>query len=125
MRVKSAWGLYNQFVTRIVREDITTGSRDFWLVSDGETNPISKATHYIAGISYETGDWLFDVETFYKDMEGLSEFSLRFSRPIRGFRGGGTSTVDELFFEGTGISKGIEFLVQRKIGKYTGGLVIP
>ena len=120
IKLKAAWGKYNQFVTRIVREDVTTGSRDFWLVADDETNPVSKSTHYIAGVSYQNDEWLFDVEGFYKNLDGLSEFSLRFSNPIRPGRAGGTTTVDELFFEGSGVAKGIEFLAQRKVGKYTG-----
>ncbi len=35
IRIKAAWGKYYQFVTRTVREDVTEGSRDFWLVANG------------------------------------------------------------------------------------------
>jgi len=114
IRLKGAWGIYNQFATRIVREDITQGSRDFWLLADDVNNPISSATHYIAGISYETDELLFDVEAYYKDMSGLSEFSLRFT-PARG-----NIQAEELFFEGVGTARGVELLVQRKFGKVTG-----
>jgi len=100
IRLKGAWGIYNQFATRIVREDITQGSRDFWLLADDVNNPISSATHYIAGISYETDELLFDVEAYYKDMSGLSEFSLRFT-PARG-----NIQAEELFFEGVGTARG-------------------
>lgn len=113
IRIKSAWGYYYQFTNRIVREDITEGSRDFWLMADDDRIPVSSAIHYIAGISYETGQFLFDLEGFYKPMHGLTEYSLRFAGP----RMGG---YDELFFQGNGNAKGVEFLAQKKAGKYTG-----
>ena len=97
-----------------MREDVTQGSRDFWLLANDQTNPVSRATHYIAGLSYETDTYLFDVEYYEKDMTGLSEFSLRFSNPGR------DPTEGQLFFEGTGIARGVEFLLQKKVGDFTG-----
>ena len=52
-------------------------------------------------------------------MTGLTEFSLRFQSAL------GTDPNDQLFFEGTGISRGVDFLIQKKVGKYTGWLDIP
>jgi hypothetical protein len=114
LKVNVAWGQYYQFVSRIVREDVTQGSRDFWLLADDESNPVSSAQHYLAGISYETGKMLFNVDFFQKDMKGLSEFSLRFGNAS------GSSEADQFFFEGTGVSRGMEALVQKKFGKVTG-----
>ncbi|MEM1095934.1 MAG: TonB-dependent receptor [Bacteroidota bacterium] len=113
LRLKGAAGLYHQFVTRIVNENITEGARDFWLLADGATVPVSDASHYILGASYETGDWLFDVEAYHKDLRGLTEFSLRFQRVD-------LESSGELFFSGTGVSQGLEVLAQRKTGPLTG-----
>lgn len=112
-RLKAAWGKYYQFATRIIREDLSQGSRDFWLLANGENNPVSSSIHYIGGISYETDHLLFDVETYYKDTQGLTEYTLRFAGPR-------TIEYNELFYQGTGYSRGIEFLAQKKAGKYTG-----
>jgi len=111
--LKGAWGKYFQTINRITREDIREGDREFWMISDGQTIPISQATHYIAGISYEIGSFLFNIEAFYKDLSGLSEFALRFSP---------TEELDftEFFYEGRGTAKGIEFLVQKRFGTYSG-----
>ena len=114
LKLKGAWGNYYQFANRVVREDVTQGSRDFWLLANDQTNPVSSATHYIAGLSYETDSYLFDVEYYEKDMEGLSEFSLRFGNSGR------DPTEGQLFFEGTGIARGVEFLLQKKVGDFTG-----
>lgn len=116
IKLKGAWGKYYQFVNRIVREDVSQGSRDFWLLANGNNSPISFSQHLILGTSYEIDDWLFDVEFFEKEMTGLTEFSLRFQSAL------GADPNDQLFFEGTGISRGIDFLIQKKIGKYSGWL---
>ena len=116
VELKGAWGKYYQFVNRIVREDVSQGSRDFWLLANGNNSPISFSRHSILGVSYEIENWLFDIEYFEKEMTGLTEFSLRFQSAL------GANPNDQLFFEGTGISRGIDFLIQKKIGVYTGWL---
>jgi hypothetical protein len=113
LKLKGAYGEHYQFVNRIINENISEGSREFWLLADGDQVKISNAKHYVAGIAYELDRWLFDIEGYYKPMEGLSEFSLRFRRGIE-------IDADELFFTGNGIAKGIEFLIQKKQGIYTG-----
>lgn len=115
-KLKGAWGLYNQFVTRVVREDVSQGNRDFWLLANDDLNPVSSSTHYILGASYETEGFLFDVEAYHKDLTGLSEYTLRFNNDFRER----STDVAELFYEGSGFSQGIEFLIQKKFGKHTG-----
>lgn len=115
IKIKAAAGKYYQFINRVVREDILSGSSNFWLLADDKTVPVSSADHCIVGISYETPMFLFDVETYQKNMEGLSQFTMRYSGP----RGGGMS-VDSMFYKGTGVAKGVEFLLQKKTGIYTG-----
>jgi outer membrane receptor for Fe3+-dicitrate len=114
-KISSAWGIYNQLCTRVIREDVLQGSKDFWLLADGNTIPVSSATHYILGASYEKGDYLINVEAYYKDMEGLTEYSYRTTRSIRQ-----AMTQQEYFFEGKGYAKGIEILLQKKYGLNTG-----
>ena len=118
LRFKGAWGMYNQFIARIVREDVLQGSRDFWLLSDGETIPVGTSTQFIAGVSFEKNDWFFDTEAFYKELGGLTEYTMRFT--AGGFGRGMRSERETYFFEGTGHVKGMEFLVQKKYGKNTG-----
>ncbi|MFT7034919.1 MAG: ferric enterobactin receptor [Cyclobacteriaceae bacterium] len=111
--LKAAYGKYYQYVNRIINENISEGSRDFWLLADNELVPVSSAHHYVGGVSYETNGWLFDMEGYYKDLTGLSEFTLR-------FRTAGALDPEELFFSGNGKAQGLEFLIQKKSGDYTG-----
>lgn len=114
LTLKGATGKYYQFANRVTREDILSGSKDFWLLSDGNSVPVSSAIHYIGGVSYETNQYLFSAEGYYKEISNITEYSLRFNTSP-----GGVS-YDENFFTGTGYSKGMEFLVQRKAGKLNG-----
>lgn len=118
IKLKGAWGKYFQFATRIVREDIQQGSRDFWLLANDQNVPISSSYHYIAGTSFETANWLFDIEAYYKTLDGLSEYTTRLVSS--GFGPGRSLDFEEFFYTGTGEAKGIELLVQKKVGKFTG-----
>lgn len=125
--LKGATGRYYQFTKQVVREDVTSGDRNFWVLSNNSSIPVSYADHFIAGFSYETNGFLFDVEGYYKRLYGLTEYSVRQT----GGTGGGpgtivntttTPTVTENFYNGQGYAKGVEVLLQKKVGVYTGWL---
>ena len=120
LKLKAATGKYNQFANQITQEDILSGSRDFWILANKTTVPVSNALHYVLGGSYETKDILFDVEAYYKVLEDLTQYTLRFSGGRGGPGGSGTITYTENFFQGSNIAKGIEFLLQKKTGKLNG-----
>jgi ferric enterobactin receptor len=107
-------GKYFQFANRVVREDFLTGSRDFWILSDKDKIPVSSAWHYIAGISYENKSILASIEGYYKDIDGVTEYSMRFKPTREG------ATYAENFFHGVGYATGVEFLLQKKFGDFTG-----
>ncbi|MBI9034303.1 MAG: TonB-dependent receptor [Bacteroidales bacterium] len=115
-KIKGAWGHYNQFVNKIVREDVLSGDRDFWIMSNGEEVPVGNSIHYIAGLSYETKGYLFDIETYYKTLTGLTEYSMQYSSSFRNI------SYEENFYNGTGFARGVEFLFQKKFGNYNGWL---
>lgn len=108
--LKGAYGTYHQFTNRIINEDLTQGSRDFWVLAQDKLQP-GKADHYIVGGTVENEDYVLDVEAYYKVLNNLVEFSQRFRR-----------TADDLyrFFSGSGTAKGIEVLLQKKQGSLNG-----
>ena len=112
VRLKSAWGRYPQFVKRVENEDVLEGSRDFWVLAGNDLDP-AFAEHRIIGASYDNNDWLFDVEAYQKDLDGVSQFSTRLRRTPN-------QALDNLFFSGIGQARGVEFLVQKKRGRLTG-----
>ncbi|EDM34488.1 putative outer membrane protein [Pedobacter sp. BAL39] len=114
--LKASGGRFYQFANRVIREDILSGSRDFWVLANGDAIPVSSANHYIAGFSYETGKFLLDVEAYYKELDNLSEYSQRTTGNPRQR----TLGLEEHFYSGSGYSKGLEVMLQKTRGKYTG-----
>ncbi len=112
LSLKGAWGEYRQFVNRITNENVLEGNRDFWLLADEQLKP-GFAEHTLLGASYENPTYLFDVEAYHKNLEGVAEFSQRFRRSPE-------ERQEDLFFVGTGVAKGVEFLAQKKSGRLNG-----
>lgn len=130
INLKGATGRFYQFTDRVIREDVSGGDRNFWVLANGSNIPVGVSDHFIAGASYETPAFLFDVEGYYKKLSGLTEYSIRqlgggapggggFGGPMGG-GGNTTTTLTENFYNGSGYAKGIEFLLQKKTGVYTG-----
>lgn len=117
LTLKASTGKFYQFTNRVLREDILSGSRDFWVLSNETAIPVSSAIHYIAGLSYEAGQFLIDVEGYYKQLDNLSEYS---QRTTGSRRPGQQLTLEEHFYNGSGYAKGLEFMLQKTRGKYTG-----
>ncbi|MDP4282501.1 MAG: TonB-dependent receptor [Bacteroidota bacterium] len=107
-------GKYYQFANRVIREDFYSGSKDFWILSNNTNIPVSSAWHYIAGISYENKNFLASIEGYYKSIDGVTEYSMRF-KPANG-----GSNYAENFFNGKGYATGLECLLQKKYGDFTG-----
>lgn len=112
VKFKGAWGRYNQFINNVKNENVLQGSNDFWLSADENIEP-GFSEHSILGLTYENQNYLFEVEGYYKTMDNLLEFSRRFQND---------SDYLNFFFFGSGISKGVEFLAQKKFGLTTGWL---
>ncbi|MEQ9168562.1 MAG: TonB-dependent receptor [Fulvivirga sp.] len=112
--LKASIGRYNQFAKRVIREDVLQGSRDFWAMADGDKLPVLQSDQLIAGVSYEKNGFLFDMEGYVKKLTGLSEYSLRFTTDQGGIN------YEDSFYEGTGTTRGIDFMVQKTHGNYTG-----
>ncbi|GAA4457754.1 TonB-dependent receptor [Rurimicrobium arvi] len=111
---KAAYGKYYQFANRITREDLSTGSTQFWVLSDGQTVPVSSALHRIAGLSYETPKLLFSIEGYYKILDQLTQYTERYKASTA------LISYEQQFYKGNGFSEGIEFTAQKKTGKFTG-----
>lgn len=114
LRVKGAWGRYNQFVNRLIREDVFQGNREFWALSDDTTVPVAASTNASVGAAYQTNSLLLDAEVFSRDIGNLPQLAPRLT--------GSTDSVDlnSFFYTGSGRSKGVELLTQMRKGRHSG-----
>ncbi len=116
LRLKAAWGINNQFVQRVIRDEVYSNNPDFWLLSDdGDFIPHSSSSQYAMGFTYETEHFLLDVEGYKNKTQGVLEYFSPFEVVE-------TSEPFSFYFEGNNYSKGIDFLLQKKSGKYNGWL---
>ena len=120
-RLKGAWGHFRQYVSRITNEDVLEGSRDFWMLADKEVET-GFAEHWISGFTLENTDYLLDFESYYKDLDGVVEYTRRasYNREILAQLQENEIAPGTAFFQGSGMSKGIDILAQKKRGKLTG-----
>ena len=112
LRLKGAWGQYHQFVNRVENEDVLQGSRDFWLLADTSLKP-QASTHAIVGLTYDRPSWAFNLEAYDKTLDNATIFSRRYRQAF------GINT-GSFFYTGSGHTRGVEFLLERKQGALTG-----
>ena len=101
-----------------------SGNTDFWILSDGKQIPVSRSWHFNLGLNYDLPQYIFSIEGYYKRNLNISEYTLRYQQNRLPFGPGASSdsTVSENFYIGDGYATGVEFLAQKKAGKFSGWL---
>ncbi len=105
VKFNASWGKYHQFISKISFVDENLNYSWYWVNSDGKTNPVLKATHWVGGISYNKNDFLFSAEGFYKSISGISRY---FS---------GTTKINKGFYSGYSRSYGVDFYLKKEFKK--------
>ncbi len=109
--LKGSVGIYHQYL-KLATNDLVS-LFNVWLPDD-TTQPPEKCYQYVLGVStVPFENYTLDVEGYYKDMKNLVEM-----RPsvLTG------STLRDVFFVGNGTAYGIEFFLQKQVGRLTGWL---
>ena len=123
--LKMATGKYFQYLNKLATEQNYGYSRDFWVLADGKNHPVVSSNHFIVGASYERKHMFFDVEAYYKSVNGLQEYLFhvnpedkQIGMPIFG---PGNNNLSQ-FISGTGNAIGIDFLVKYEDTNFTSWL---
>ena len=74
VKFNAAWGIYNQFISKSTVIDALGNYQYLWFGSDGNDIPVLQATHYVAGWSLHGKSFLASLESYYKDISGLTQF---------------------------------------------------
>jgi hypothetical protein len=123
LQLKGAWSIYQQFLRQLYHEDIFGKNQAIWLLAGtaqifpNRPMPHISSQNWMLGMSMSFGSWLFDVELYDKQREGIVEYALR--RP--GFNRDGVITEPIFgFFQGEGRTRGMDLLLQKSGRRYNG-----
>ena len=122
-KLKASSSRYYQFLRKNYREDRFGVAYEFWILSNGipDKFPVSSSRQFMLGMNYLKGGFELDIEAYHKNIDGVTEFALA----QNGFGNSNViPTVNKSYaiFNGTGLSKGIDLLLKKSSGSYTGWL---
>ncbi len=110
--LKASAGTYTQYTT-VVSNDVASFA-DIWYPIDDTIDPL-RSQQYILGVDWRPeGPWSISVETYYKPMQNVVEFKPR--------QDTNRDRLDEIFYIGDGLARGIEIFLEKSRGRLTGWL---
>lgn len=122
---KAAAGQYIQLIKEIIFDDpLSNAQGGYFLASDMGNDPsmpsidVLKSNHLIAGFQYKKEGLIIDLEYYHKENEGINEILV--SHLVD--RNTNIRSPEILYTQGTGTINGIDFLIQKEKGNYTGWL---
>jgi ferric enterobactin receptor len=120
IKFKGAWTRHNQFISNIIEFNGLSVGENFWALADGDTIPVVHAEHFILGAAYETEDFLIDVEFYHKQTSGLVTYAYFLADNPQ--QDNLEILRTNLINGGNSVARGIDILLQKKQGAYTGWL---
>ena len=114
---KAASGQYYQFINQVEIFNPFRVGEDFWALADGKNIPIVSARDLVIGGAWESKGFVFDVEAYYKQLDNILTYNAEFN-PTSIYSHEWVN--DSLFADGKGMVKGIDLLLQKKMGVYSG-----
>ena len=112
LSAKASYSEMGQYIHLLCNSNLSLPS-DLWVPVTDRIKPM-RSRQTAAGLFYELGSYDFSIEGYYKTMDNVLEY-----RDGASYFGMSTGWEDKVCM-GRGWSYGLEFLVQKKIGKTTG-----
>lgn len=112
-----ATGLYYQFISQVLSQQETGYTKNFWILADDSGHPVVRSVHYIAGGTWEMGNFLLDAEGYYKSFDGIQEYLYvsQYDPKLRNNPGPQAS----YYVKGSGKAYGVDFLLRYKLKAFT------
>lgn len=101
LKFNAAWGIYNQFIAKSSVLDESGNYRYIWTSSDNTKVPVLEAQHWVAGTSYHKNNLTVSLESYLKNIDGLTRFIQ------------GTATAKGAVYLGEGRSYGMDFYIKK------------
>ena len=108
LRFKTALEKRNQPISQLVEFNHTELrlENELWRLSDGEQFPLLSSNQISGGLLYHHKNLNIDVDTYYKELDGLTTFTSGFSNPLENLE------------KGESIIKGLDVLLKYKWDHY-------
>ena len=123
LHLKASCSQYYQFLRTNEREDRFGKSYDYWVLSTDErgASPVASSKQCMLGFNLKNDGFELDVEAYYKNLDGVTQFAPTENGFMTGVVNNDFDKAFE-FYNGTGVSKGIDILLKKSAGSYTGWL---
>jgi len=108
--LKGSYGHYNQTL-RLLDEssvNVSNASTGLWLLSDNNEVEVLECKHGNAGFVFKKKGWLFDMDFYWKQVDGISSLN----------QFGQLGSVLELE-SGVATTKGFDIMAKKKFGRYS------
>jgi len=118
--LKGSIDKYTQFLHRFSNNFMIGGRKYVWLLSNDLLKPVT-SNQVNLGVQYDDINMTSEITVFKRDFNNLANFSyLQF--PSDTYEVENNRTNENNFYLGTGSSRGVEFLIQKKTGFFRGWL---
>ena len=125
--LKASFSRQYQFVRELTFENLFGRSSEYWVLGGRNNIPIGTSNNYMIGFQWRKNRFEFDVEAYYRDLDGVIEFAL-VNPPFNDMTvspNGQTTNNSYRLFAGDGHSRGIDLTLSynrksyRTYGTYT------
>jgi len=74
LKLNASWGQYHQFLVKSSVADEDGNFRYSWTLADEDEVPVMKSIHWVIGGAYTRSNFLFSIDAFHKENEGITRF---------------------------------------------------
>jgi len=99
LKFNTAWGIYNQFITKSSVIDDNGNFNYLWVVCDNKETPVLNAQHYVSGMSWSYNNLLISLEAYTKKTDGITRYV--------------ETLTERTIYQGDSRSKGIDLLLKK------------
>lgn len=117
LKFKVSNGQYFQLARQVLYDDPRSNLQDGWNLADDQLLGSIEADHLIGGFNYSKNGWMVDIELYRKKVKGLLEFTVSHLIDPNAINDTQPIVTESM---GHDDIKGMDLLIQKKIGPYQG-----
>ncbi len=113
-RIQANAGRYHQFLNYVQVDNQLQAGEDIWVVADGDSVEVMRSDVASFSLSWNSDILLIQAESYVKRQSGLLAYDPTYNDNLN------ETDLGELLTNGEGRVAGLEFMIQKKTGVYTG-----